>query len=40
MEWRKENNMDTIHEENWDDMEAEYPYHIDGFDKQKQPGTK
>lgn len=38
LKWREDNKMDTIHTEDWSDMEAEYPYHIEGFDKQGQPG--
>ncbi|CAL8099405.1 unnamed protein product [Orchesella dallaii] len=37
LKWREDNKMDGIHEENWDDMEAEYPYHIEGLDKRGQP---
>lgn len=32
--------MDSIQNESWVDLEAEYPYHIDGFDKQGQPGKQ
>jgi len=37
LKWREDNKMDGIHEEDWSDMEAEYPYHLDGLDKQGQP---
>lgn len=29
--------MDTIHQENWSDMQHEFPYYIDGVDKQGRP---
>lgn len=29
--------MDTVHLEEWRDMEEEFPYYIDGVDKQGRP---
>ncbi|ODM94172.1 SEC14-like protein 2 [Orchesella cincta] len=37
LRWRKEKNMDTIHQEDWSDMTKDYPYHIGGFDKENRP---
>ncbi|CAL8080005.1 unnamed protein product [Orchesella dallaii] len=37
LQWRKQNRMDNIQEENWTDMMREYPYQIDTFDKQGRP---
>lgn len=40
LQWRKQNRMDTINEENWTDMTREYPYQTDTIDKDGRPGTK
>ncbi|ODM94174.1 SEC14-like protein 2 [Orchesella cincta] len=37
LQWRKQNRMDSIQEENWTDMMREYPYQIDVVDKQHRP---
>lgn len=35
--WRKENKMDTILIEDFSDIENEYPFYLDGVDKQGRP---
>lgn len=31
--------MDTIHEEDWSDLENDFPVWVDTFDKKGQPGN-
>ncbi|XP_035711466.1 protein real-time-like [Folsomia candida] len=35
--WWEENNMKDIHNEDWADVEKDYPHHTDGVDKFGQP---
>jgi len=37
LQWRKQNRMDKIQDENWTDMIREYPYQIDTVDKNGRP---
>lgn len=37
LRWRREQRMDTIHQEDWSDMKAEFPYYNDKFDKEGRP---
>jgi len=37
IEWRKENDMDNIHNEDWSDMTKDYPYEVYGYDKEGRP---
>lgn len=37
--WRRENGIDSSLEENWQEMNARFPYDISGFDKAGRPGT-
>jgi len=37
MKWRKEQNMDTIHSEDWSDVERDYPIRGEGFDRAGRP---
>lgn len=39
LRWRKQNRMDTIHDEDWEEFNKEYPYHVDSVDLEFQPGT-
>jgi hypothetical protein len=37
VKWRKENNMDTIHQEDFSDIEKDYKYHLESRDKEGKP---
>ncbi|CAL8109313.1 unnamed protein product [Orchesella dallaii] len=37
LKWRKQQKMDTIHNEDWSDMQHDFPYYLDSFDKKGQP---
>lgn len=39
LQWRQLNNVDGIQQENWSDMETDFPYHMNTYDLQGQPGT-
>jgi hypothetical protein len=34
LNWRKENGMDTIHDEDWSDFTNDYYYNLDGTDRE------
>jgi len=36
-QWRTDYKMDTIHSEDFSDMEAEYPFKVSGYDNKGQP---
>lgn len=38
IKWRTLNKMDTILQEDWSDMQEEYPYTLDTYDKEGKPG--
>jgi predicted nucleic acid-binding protein len=40
LRWRAANQMDTINEEDWSDMEREFKYSLESRDKQGQPSKK
>lgn len=37
LRWRRDNKIDTIQEEDWSDFTKDYPYSVDGFDKDGRP---
>jgi len=37
VQWRKENNIDSILSENWEDFNFEYRVHVEGCDKEDKP---
>ncbi|XP_035714226.1 SEC14-like protein 2 isoform X2 [Folsomia candida] len=37
LEWRKENGIDTILDEDWSDFEKDFPFDIQGCDKEGRP---
>jgi hypothetical protein len=37
LKWRKQEKIDTIHEEDWSDYERRYPFEIDGVDNEGKP---
>ncbi|ODM91439.1 SEC14-like protein 2, partial [Orchesella cincta] len=37
LRWRKMNNMSRIHQEDWSDLQEDYQYQIDSFDKTGRP---
>jgi hypothetical protein len=39
MKWREDNNMETIHDEDWSDIEPEYYMKVEGNDTEGRPGT-
>ncbi|CAL8136434.1 unnamed protein product [Orchesella dallaii] len=39
IKWRRENKIDTIHMEEFQDFETEFPISVDTFDKKGRPGT-
>lgn len=40
LKWRKENQLDHILEEDWDNFEKEYQYEVQGCDKGGRPGMQ
>lgn len=38
LEWRKENDMENILNEDWSDFESNYPIELQGCDKEGRPG--
>lgn len=37
--WRKQNRIDTIHDEDWTKFKKQYPYYLSQYDKEGKPGT-
>jgi len=37
LKWRAQEKMDQINDEDWSDMEIEYPYYLDGYDHEGKP---
>jgi hypothetical protein len=40
IKWRQENNMETIQDEDWSDMEQDYGMRVEGNDKEGRPGIQ
>lgn len=38
LRWRQQNKIDAILEENFSDMESDFPYEMDTYDVKGQPG--